>query len=330
MRENELAHTFAKEHVIRASGLLSLLMPQASGLGICVKDMDGRYQLANDAMEALFGISVDQIISATDPTLFHPHVAAQLQQSDQQILDGATGTSSELEITVDDAPMRYLWIKFPVLSHDAKILFIGSVILDLARQEDFAGMRHSLARLHQTNVEMEKILDEMDSLASTDKLTGVWNRPRMEEAALGEMDRLRRYGHPLSMLVIDIGQQAMDDDSEESADEQLVAAAIVLQAALRVSDSLARWEGGRFLVLCPNTTRATADILADRLLTGIAKAASLDPAKVSARVGVAQCLAGENREQWFDRAQATLWAPQAGPRLLQDRLAADSPLQACA
>ena len=53
MREKELIHTFAKEHVIRASGLLSLLMPQASGLGICVKDMGGRYQLANDAMEAL-------------------------------------------------------------------------------------------------------------------------------------------------------------------------------------------------------------------------------------------------------------------------------------
>ncbi len=328
MREKELIHTFAKEHVIRASGLLSLLMPQASGLGICVKDMGGRYQLANDAMEALFGISVDQIISATDDTLFHPRVAAQLKQSDQQILDGATGTSSELQITVDDAPMRYLWIKFPVLSHDATILFIGSVILDLARQENFAGMRHSLARLHQTNVEMERILERMDSLASTDKLTGVWNRPRMEEAALNEMDRLQRYGHPLSMLVIDIDPHATDGD--ESADERLVAAAIVLQAALRVSDSLARWEGGRFLVLCPNTTRATADILADRLLTGIAKAASLDPAKVSARVGVAQCLAGENREQWFDRAQASLWAPPAAGRALPGPIAAAATLQACA
>ena len=59
MNENDLIYTFAKENMISASGLLSLMMPQASGVGIGVKGLDGRYQLANKAMETLLGKSAE-------------------------------------------------------------------------------------------------------------------------------------------------------------------------------------------------------------------------------------------------------------------------------
>jgi len=40
MNENDLIYSFAKEHVIRASGLVALMMPQTLGAGIAVKAMD--------------------------------------------------------------------------------------------------------------------------------------------------------------------------------------------------------------------------------------------------------------------------------------------------
>ncbi len=43
MNDSDLFHTFAKEHIIRASDLLSLLMPQTSGVGIAVKGLDREY-----------------------------------------------------------------------------------------------------------------------------------------------------------------------------------------------------------------------------------------------------------------------------------------------
>jgi hypothetical protein len=49
-----------------ASGLLSLLMSQTSGIGIGVKGLDGRYQLTNKTMETLVGKSAEQIAGVTD------------------------------------------------------------------------------------------------------------------------------------------------------------------------------------------------------------------------------------------------------------------------
>ena len=48
------------------------------------------------------------------------------------------------------------------------------------------------------------MIGELDQLASTDKLTGAWNRRRFEETVETEMDRLRRYGQRLSLMILDV------------------------------------------------------------------------------------------------------------------------------
>lgn len=53
MTENEMIQSLAKEHVIRASGLLSLLMPQICGIGIGIKGLVDSYPVANNASETL-------------------------------------------------------------------------------------------------------------------------------------------------------------------------------------------------------------------------------------------------------------------------------------
>jgi len=116
-------------------------------------------------MEALFGKSAGQICNMTDTDLFPPEVAAQLQRSDQQISDGAVAASDELDLTINGVLMRCLWLKFPVIGPDGRIIFIGSVMLDISRQEDVAEMRQSLEQLQQTNQKLQKTLVELDRLA---------------------------------------------------------------------------------------------------------------------------------------------------------------------
>lgn len=306
-------YTFAKEHVIRASGLLSLLMPQTSGVGIGVKGLDGRYELSNLAMEALLGKTSAQIIGRTDADLFPADVAAQLQRSDQKISDGAGAASDELEFSIDGIPMQCLWLKFPVLGADGAILFIGAVMLDIARQENYVEMRQSLEQLQQTNQELEKILVELDCLASTDQLTGAWNRRRLEEALVSEMDRCKRYNHPLSLLIIDVDlfKTINDRHGEQAGDQVLVELAAVIQPSLRAADSLTRWDGDEFVVLCPNTPLATVTILAERLRERIASVVFSDVKSITASIGVAECQAAETREQWFERADAALYQAKA-------------------
>jgi diguanylate cyclase (GGDEF)-like protein len=86
---------------------------------------------------------------------------------------------------------------------------------------------------------------ELEQVASTDKLTGAWNRHRLEEGVRSEMDRLNRYQHPLSLLLLDIDcfKPINDQHGHAAGDAVLQRLTTLLQAKLRSADSLAAGAG---------------------------------------------------------------------------------------
>lgn len=317
---------FAKEQMCHVSGLLSLLMPRTAGVGICVKEADGAYRLANRAMEAIFGYPQQMWVGKTDAELFPPEVAAQLQGSDREIAGGAAASSDELNFQLDRVPVSCLWLKFPMLGADGRVTSIASMIFDTRHQEAVAEMRNSLGRLQRINEDLQKSLIELDRLARTDKLTGAWNRRRLEETVIDEMDRLKRYDHPLSMLTIDIDffKRINDEHGHAAGDRVLTEIAAMFQETLRASDSLTRWGGEEFVVLCPNTTLSTAALLGERLRAKVAASGGSGGDSLTVSVGVAECLTEESWEQWFHRADAALYRAKAAGRN-QVQLAAETP-----
>jgi diguanylate cyclase (GGDEF)-like protein/hemerythrin-like metal-binding protein len=288
-------------------------MSQTSGIGIGIKGLDGRYQLTNKTMETLVGKSAEQIAGVTDQDLFSPEIAAQLAPSDQEITDGAAAAKIELDFSINGITLRCLWLKFPVLGPDGDILAVGALMLDISRQEAVSELRRSLEQLQQSNQELQKALAELDRLASTDKLTGTWNRRRLADAVTNEMERLRRYDHPVSLLIVDIDffKKVNDDHGHVVGDQVLTKLATLPQSNVRVMDSLTRWGGEEFVVLCPNTTLSTVAMLAERLREKIASAVFPAVNKITASIGVAECMSGEIWEQWFQRADAALYRAKA-------------------
>ncbi len=313
MDENDLINALAKEHMIRASGLLALLMPPNSGIAFAIKGLEGRYQLVNNAMETLLGRSTEQIIHRADHDLFPPAIAERLENADRQILDGASATRDELDLPIQGLSSSCLCLKFPVIGPGGTILAIGTMLLDNSRQEDVANMRQSLERLQQSNQELQKSLVELDRLASTDKLTGAWNRRRFEETVSNEMERLRRYGHPLSLMVIDIDffKKINDQYGHVTGDQVLAELAATVRTTVRATDSLTRWGGEEFIVLCPNTTLSTMALLAERLREKIARTTFPTAGNVTVSIGIAECMSGEVWESWFKRADAALYRAKA-------------------
>ena len=295
MNENELTHAIAREHVNLASGLLSLMVPQSAGAGVGLKGLDGRYRIANLALEALAGQPPGALTGKTDSELFAPDVAALLHQGDQDIATGAASASSELDFTVNGDPVHCQCLKFPVAGPDGTLLMIGTVLVHVAGQEAVEGMLQSLERLQQTHRELHKTLASIDRLARMDKLTGAWNRRRLEEAVVNEMDRLKRYDHPLSLLVLNIdGFKDLNAERGTAAGDQLLAElATVVQASLRATDALARWSDDQFVVLCPNTTQSTAAVLAERLREKVAGTPFTPVNAATVSIGVAECSTGE-------------------------------------
>jgi diguanylate cyclase (GGDEF)-like protein/hemerythrin-like metal-binding protein len=184
--------------------------------------------------------------------------------------------------------------------------------LGLSRGE----LRQALEELQRTNQKLQDSHAELDRLASTDKLTGVWNRRRMDEAVASEMDRLKRYAHPLSLLLLDIDffKKVNDRFGHAAGDQLLVELAAKIRSALRLADSLTRWGGEEFVVLCPNTELSAAGAFAERLRKTIAGMKSSVVNEITVSIGVAECLPGETWEIWFQRADAALYRAKASGR----------------
>lgn len=197
------------------------------------------------------------------------------------------------------------------------VAYLGQRLASLAVFRDFEfGRTHSALQLQQANREMLAELDELGRVASTDKLTGCWNRHRLGDVAKGEIDRLTRYNHALSLLIIDVDffKRINDKHGHNTGDRVLIELADLIMASLRASDSLTRWGGEEFVVLCPSTTLTTAVVLADRLREKVLGAAFPTDEPVTVSIGVAECLTDESWDAWFQRADAALYRAKKNGR----------------
>ena len=159
-------------------------------------------------------------------------------------------------------------------------------------------------------------------LAKKDSLTGAWNRAYMQEMALQEMIRHKRYGHPVSLIMADIDhfKKINDRFGHLSGDEALREFARVVQSCIRSSDALGRWGGEEFLLILPNSALTNAVELAERIRCELAKHNFPDIHKITASFGVAVYQQGEKWEHWLHRTDMALYRAKAMGR---DRVATD-------
>src|SRR5271166_2714816 len=114
--------------------------------------------------------------------------------------------------------------------------------------------------------------DELKRLqlnAVTDPLTGLYNRRLFAESFEKELNRARRYGLPLGIVILDLHRfkEVNDKYGHPRGDDVLRAAATTLQKALRTSDSAFRIGGDEFALLLPQTDAAQATALGRRIET---------------------------------------------------------------
>ena len=105
--------------------------------------------------------------------------------------------------------------------------------------------------------------------AVTDPLTGLYNRRLFAESFEKELNRARRYGLPLGIVILDLHRfkEVNDKYGHPRGDDVLRAAAATLRKALRTSDSAFRIGGDEFALLLPQTDAAHAMALSRRIGT---------------------------------------------------------------
>jgi diguanylate cyclase (GGDEF)-like protein len=130
---------------------------------------------------------------------------------------------------------------------------------------------------------------EVEKLAITDPLTGLYNRRHLSERIRDEFVRMRRHPRSLSLALVDLDgfKQVNDRFGHEAGDRVLVTVAQRLRTGLREVDIVARFGGDEFVVLLPETSAAQACLVAGRIQQALSGQPIDEHGIVDATFGVA-------------------------------------------
>ncbi len=170
--------------------------------------------------------------------------------------------------------------------------------------------------IRDLNLAQQKLFN----MATTDALTGVYNRREGFRLIEIESMRARRIQTPLCAMMLDIDhfKKINDTYGHQTGDDVLVWVSKALQRTLRASDILCRYGGEEFLILATETYIENAKLLAERMRGLIEKETILigDHMKISITVsiGVAQYDPAESYEYMIFRADQALYQAKQNGR----------------
>lgn len=169
---------------------------------------------------------------------------------------------------------------------------------------------------------------ELERLSETDKLTGLYNRSRLDTFLQHEIERQQRNQSPLTLVLCDIDHFKRINDrlGHLGGDAALRTVARLLAEQMRASDICGRWGGEEFLIICPDTPAPAATHIVSKLQEAVAGVKLEKNSKVTLSFGVATMRAGEDADQLLRRADDALYEAKHRGR---DRfvVAPDEPLQ---
>ena len=213
-------------------------------------------------------------------------------------------TSGEPLIIADTT--HYLgWVTIPVSSWihsyaSAPIMVNGQAVgflnLDSATPGFYANVHGErlMAFANQAAVAIHnaQLYAQVQQMAITDELTGLYNRRGLFQLGQREIERTIRFNHPLSALMLDVDKFKMFNDSYsyKIGDEVLKILADRLRQNVREVDILARYGGDEFVILLVENDLQSANQVVDRLekaVNGQLFATSHSPLPVLISLGVA-------------------------------------------
>ncbi len=161
--------------------------------------------------------------------------------------------------------------------------------------------------------ERTRILEKLQKLAVTDGLTKLYNARRFYYTIELEMNRSNRYNHPLGLLMLDIDDFKLYNDTygHLEGDKALVAIGRAITSILRTMDSAYRYGGEEFTVILPETNIAEAATVAQRIRTEIESLQFFpepgEPISISISVGVTQYKPEEDAASFVQRADKAMY-----------------------
>ncbi len=150
---------------------------------------------------------------------------------------------------------------------------------------------------------------EIHLLATTDSLTGIANRREFLRILESEVDRVKRYGVPLSLVMYDLDdfKRVNDTFGHNVGDQLLQAVTNLVQENIRTTDTMARWGGEEFMVLMPQSDMQAAKDAAEKLRCAIAVHRFEQVSELTASFGVTAFQSSDDLNALLKRVDDALY-----------------------
>jgi diguanylate cyclase (GGDEF)-like protein len=208
------------------------------------------------------------------------------------------------------------------LLHHGRVL--GTLILGARRRHAFGDtVRPTLEVLAShlaVSLSNARMVHKLETMATTDGMTGLLNKRAMLDAAAQKVAAAHRFGRKLSVLVTDIDwfKKVNDTYGHDIGDLVIKGLGDILRRVKRNTDVVARFGGEEFVILCEQTDEQGAVLLGERIREELAKTVfhtPNGPLSVTCSIGAATFpAAGEKWEDLFKAADEALYASKRGGR----------------
>ncbi len=171
------------------------------------------------------------------------------------------------------------------------------------------------AELEKQNKALEDLNRRLEVSAMTDPLTGAFNRLKFDQDTEKEIERCKRYGSHLSLIIFDIDffKSINDHYGHVAGDSVLKEVVRLASEYIRENDVFARWGGEEFVVLLPEVNGTDSLLAAEKLRKRIECFDFSHIDRLTCSFGVTQFLAEDSFETFINRADEALYmAKQQG------------------
>lgn len=175
------------------------------------------------------------------------------------------------------------------------------------------------AKLFASRKELAQAMERLQALATTDELTRLPNRRRMQDLLQEEARRQKRLGHQVCLALIDLDhfKRINDQHGHPAGDQVLQTFARAARQVFREVDTIGRWGGEEFLLVLPDSETHEAVHALERLrlqLAGMDVLPGVANLRITFSAGVAAHPAQHTVEHTIDLADRALYAAKSAGR----------------
>lgn len=293
IRDRKQLESALRTAAVRQESFANSVISTLPGIYYLSESEEG-FQRWNDELERVTSYAGEALAALRPVDLIARDSRPAFEQAMQQALDeGATEVEADL-LTRDGQRRPYVFSSSRVDLDDTPML--STVAVDISRRK-----------------EAERRLRRM---ATHDPLTGLLNRRGIDQRLNQKLKETRRYGRPLSVVLLDIDhfKDVNDTYGHDVGDEVLKEMAKAASVHLRESDMLARWGGEEFLVVAPETGHAGALELGEKLRETVEETPQPKVGRITVSAGVATYREEEKGVSLVKRADEALYRAKENGR----------------